>query len=473
MKFYRRQKNPRPEFGSKANKKQPNLRIISLGGWGKVTQNLFVYQYDNQILVVDCGVGFPDEETPQGDLLVADVDYLVKNREKIQGIVITHGHEDHYGGLPFVLPKLNRQIPIYASRLAAALIKDKLDEYRLSAKINLIDSREKVSLGNFNLNFIYLTHSIPDTFGVAISTPIGTVLHITDFKFDWTPVMGTISDVGKIATIGNKGVVCLLSDCLRSEKAGYTLSEQMIDDSLEREIRDCQGKVFITTISSNVSRWQQALNVSVKYGRQVALVGMSIEKIFKIATHLGYLKIPKGVLVPTKKINGLPKQKISLFVAGSQAQKGSALDRITAGEFRDIEISPGDKVIFSAPDYIPGTELAIHKLIDNLSRLGATVSYSEILDDLHVSGHAAQGELSLMISLARPNYLVPIGGAFRQMRQYALLAKKMGYPEKQIILPDRNDTLEITAAGQVKLGSRISRRTHLVKSKSRKRRKRR
>lgn len=450
-----------------------NLKIISLGGWGKVTQNLFVYQYNNQILVVDCGVGFPDEETPQGDLLVADVDYLVKNREKIQGIVITHGHEDHYGGLPFVLPKLNRKIPIYASRLTAALIKDKLDEYRLPAKVNLIDSREKVSLGNFNLDFIYLTHSIPDTFGIAINTPVGTILHISDFKFDWTPVMGTVSDVGKIATIGNKGVVCLLSDCLRSEKAGYTLSEQMINDSLEREIRDCRGKVFITTMSSNVSRWQQALNVSLKYGRRVALVGMSIEKIFKIAIRLGYLKIPKGALVPIKEIKNLPKEKISLFVAGSLAQTGSALDRITAGEFRDLEIEPGDKVIFSAPDYIPGTTLAIHKLIDNLSRLGADVSYSEILDDLHVSGHAAQGELSLMISLARPNYLVPIGGAFRQMRQYALLAQKMGYSEKQIILPDRNDTLEIGATGQVRLGPRISRRTRLVKSKSRKRRKRR
>ncbi len=454
----------------KKNDKQ-NLRIISLGGWGKVTQNLFVYQYNNQILIVDCGVGFPDEETPQGDLLVANVDYLVKNREKIQGIVITHGHEDHYGGLPFVLPKLNRKIPIYASRLAAALIKDKLDEYHLPAKVNLIDSREKVNLGNFNLDFIYLTHSIPDTFGIAINTPLGTVLHISDFKFDWTPAMGTISDVGKIATIGNQGVVCLLSDCLRSEKAGYTLSEQMIEDSLEREIRDFKSKVFVTTMSSNVSRWQQALNVSAKYGRQVALVGMSIEKIFKIATRLGYLQIPKGVLIPAKKIKDLPKEKISLFVAGSLAQTGSALDRITAGEYKGIQIEPGDKVVFSAPDYIPGTETAVHRLIDNLCRLGATVSYSEILDDLHVSGHAAQGDLSLMIGLARPNYLIPIGGAFRQMRQYALLAQKMGYSEKQIFLPDRNDTMEITPSGQVKLGSKISRRTHLVKSKSKKRRK--
>lgn len=456
----------------KKNNKQ-NLKIISLGGWGKVTQNLFVYQYGNEILVVDCGVGFPDEESPQGDLLVADVDYLVKNQEKIQGIVITHGHEDHYGGLPFILPKLNRQIPIYASRLTEALIKDKLNEYHLPTKVNLIDSRQKVSLGSFKLDFIYMTHSIPDTFGIVIKTPVGTILHLSDFKLDWTPVMGSLSDVGKLATVGNQGITCLLSDCLRSEKSGYTLSESMIEDSLEREIRGCQGKIFITTISSNVSRWQQAVDVSIKYGRKIALVGFSIRKIFKIATSLGYLKIPKGVLVETKEAAHLPKNKISLFVAGSQAQKGSALDRITAGEFKEIQIESGDKVIFSSPDYIPGTQLAIHKLIDELSRLGADVSYSDILDDLHVSGHAAQGELALVIDLARPNYLIPIGGAFRQMRQYALLAQKMGYSEKQIFLPDRNDTLEITASGQVKLGPKISRRTHLVRSGSGKRRKRR
>lgn len=451
-------------------RRQPSLKIISLGGWGKVTQNLFVYQYQNEILVVDCGVGFPNEESPQGDLLVADDTYLVENQNKIRGIVITHGHEDHFGGLPFVLPKFNRQIPIYASRLTAALIKEKLDEYHQEAKINIIDSRKKVDLGNFHLDFVYVTHSIPDTFNLAIKTPIGTVFHASDFKFDWTPVMGPISDVGKIATIGNQGVICLLSDSLRSEKPGYTLSESMVEDSLEREIRDCQGKVFITTMSSNVSRWQQALNVSVKYGRKVALIGMSIEKIFKIADQLNYLRIPKGILVGIEEINSLPRNKICLFVAGSQAQTGSALDRIVSGEFREIQVEQDDKVIFSA-DYIPGNELAIHKLIDGLSRLGAAVSYSEILDDLHVSGHAAQAELSLMIGLVRPQFLVPIGGAFRQMRQFEILAQRMGYPEEQVILPDKNDTIEITSDGRVRLGHKFSSWSRFVKSKSRKRRK--
>lgn len=452
------------------NNKQ-NLKIMSLGGWGRVTQNLFVYQYGNEILVVDCGVGFPDKETTQGDLLVADVEYLVKNRDKIRGIVITHGHEDHCGGLPFVLPKLNRRIPIYASRLTAALIKEKLDEYHQQAEIKLIDSRQKVNLGSFDLEFIYMTHSIPDTFGIAIKTPIGTILHMSDFKFDWTPVSSSVSDVGKIATISNQGVVCLVSDCLRSEKSGYTLSESMIEDSFEREIRDCRGRVFITTISSNVSRWQQAVNVSIKYGRKIALVGRSVEKIFKIATRLGYLKIPRGAFVEVRKVRNLPKEKVSLFVAGSQAQAGSALDRITAGEFREIQIEPGDKVIFST-DYIPGSEIAIHKLVDNLSRLGASVSYSDILDDLHVSGHAAQAELALMIGLVRPNYLIPIGGAFRQMRQYSLLAQKMGYAEEKIVLPGRGDTIEIAVNGQLKIGSYFPSKTRLVKSASKKRRRR-
>ncbi len=330
-----------------------------------------------------------------------------------------------------------------------------------------------MSLGSFNLDFVYLTHSIPDTFAVAINTPIGIILHVSDFKFDWTPVMGSVSDVGKIASLGNQGVVCLVSDCLRSEKTGFTLSETMVEDSLEREMRHCQGRVFITTISSNVSRWQQAVNVSVKYGRKVVLAGRSIEKIFKVASQLGYLKVPRGVLVPLKGIKNLPKDKVSLLVAGSQAQTGSALDRITAGEFRGLEIEPDDKVIFSSPDYIPGTQLAINKLIDELSRQGADVAYSDILDDLHVSGHASQGELSLMIGLARPHYVLPIGGAFRQMKQYALLAEKMGYTEEQIVLPDRHDTVEITGEGRVKLGPKLRGKTYLVKSKSRRKRQRR
>lgn len=450
--------------------KSNKLKIISLGGFGKVTQNMFAYEfsggkYDQRdILLVDCGVGFPAETKPGGDLLLADVSYLLPFKKRIRGLVLTHGHEDHMGALPFILPQIGLDIPIFASRLTAALAQAKLVEFNFRNKINLISSKRRLNLGPFSLEFVYVTHSIPDTLNLAIHTPLGTVFHASDFKFDWTPVMGKQAQVGKIASIGNRGVVCLLSDCLRSEKLGYTLSEMMIEDSLEREIRDCLGKVFITTMSSNVSRWQQAVNVSLKYGRKIALAGRSIEKIFEIAGRLGYLRMPRNSLIKLAAIKKLPPHKISIFVAGSQGQENSALTRIAASSYRYLKIASGDKVIFST-DYIPGNELAIHGLIDRLCRLGAFVSYSEILDDLHVSGHAAQAELSLMINLLRPNFLVPIGGAFRQMKQYSLLAQKMGYQENQIILPEGGEVIEILPEKRLRKGTPVRIKTNLVDSR--------
>lgn len=430
------------------------VKIISLGGFGNVTQNLFIYEYKNNILIVDCGIGFIEEGLKKTKLIIPDISYLLQNQEKIKGIILTHGHEDHIGGLPFLLPKLKRNIPIYASRLTAALAEEKLGEYNFTYRINILDSDSKLIFGPFSLEFIYITHSVPDTFHLLIQTPIGVVYHGTDFKFDWTPVMGNQTEAGKIALAGNQGITLLLSDCLRSEKAGYTLSEQMIEDSFEREIKDCGGKFFVTTMSSNVSRWQQAINVITAHHRKVALVGRSVEKIISIATGLGYLQIPKGIVVPVKKTKHLKPNEIAFLVAGSQAQAGSALDKIASGEYNDIQIKPGDKVVFSA-DYIPGNEVAIHRLIDQLSRLGADVSYSEILDDLHVSGHGSQADLALMIGLLQPVWLLPIGGAFRQMKQYALLAQKMGYPAEKILLPEKNQIVEMIPGGQVRLGSKI------------------
>lgn len=447
--------------------KNNRLKIISLGGFGLVTQNLFVYEYKDDILLVDCGVGFPDEELPGADLIVPDVSYLQKNKDKIRGIILTHGHEDHMGGLPFVLPKLGRNIPLYGSCLTMALVEEKLAEFGVMAKTNTVGSDEKINLGTFSVEFIHITHSVPDTFNLIINTPLGTIYHGGDFKFDWTPVLDPQTEVGKIALAGNKGILLLLSDCLRSEKPGYTLSEVMIEESLEREMRDCSGKFFVTTMSSNVSRWKQAIEVASRHGRKIALVGRSVEKIINIASRLGYLRLPEKMIIKTKQIKRFRPNQIALLVAGSQAQLGSALDKITAGDFPEIKIEPGDKVVFSA-DYIPGNEVAIHRLIDNLSRQGADVSYSEILDDLHVSGHAAQEELALMLALTRPKYVLPIGGAFRQMKQYALLAQKMGYKPENILLPDKNQTIEILPGGQVRLGGKISLRKRFVDSKARK-----
>jgi ribonuclease J len=436
------------------SKKDNRLKIISLGGFGNVTQNLFVYEYKDNILVVDCGIGFIEEVSKKTELIVPDINYLVQNQGKIRGIILTHGHEDHIGGLPFLLPKLKRNIPIYASRLTAALAEEKLGEYNQSWGINILDSDSKLNLGPYSLEFILITHSIPDTFHLLIQTPIGVVYHGADFKFDWTPVMGQQTEVGKIALAGNQGVTLLLSDCLRSEKAGYTLSEQMIEDSFEREIKDCRGKFFVTTMSSNVSRWQQAVNVAAAHQRKIALVGRSVEKIINIAARLGYLQIPKGIIVPVKKTKYLRPQEIAFLIAGSQAQTGSALDKIASGEFNDIKVEAQDKVVFSA-DYIPGNEVAIHRLIDQLSLQGADVSYSEILDDLHVSGHGSQADLALMIGLVQPIWLLPIGGAFRQMKQYAFLAQKMGYPGEKILLPQKNQIVEMIPGGQVRLGPKI------------------
>jgi len=452
-----------------AKKQKDKLKIFSLGGFGKVTQNLFVYElttgkYNSKdILLVDCGIGFPGEASAEGDLLVPDSGYLLPFKNRIRGWVLTHGHEDHIGALPHLLPKVGLNVPVYASRLTAALAQAKLAEKNIRAKVNVVGTKQKLRLGPFVLEFVYVTHSIPDTFNLAVHTPLGTVFHASDFKFDWTPPLGKHAQVGKIASIGNRGVTCLFSDCLRSERRGYTLSEMMVEDSLEREIIDCRGKFLITTMSSNVSRWQQAVNVCLRHGRKIALAGFSIEKIVDMATNLGYLKIPRSSLVNLSRVGRLPASQVAIFVAGSQGQENSALTRIAVGSHRQVKINPGDKVVFSA-DYIPGNETAIHALVDRLYRLGAIVSYPDILGDLHVSGHASQAELALMINLVRPEYLVPIGGAFRHMKQYSLLAQKMGFKPEQIVLAENGDTVELLPGKIVKKGLPIKVSSHLVRS---------
>lgn len=435
-----------------------SLRLISLGGFGSVSQNMFIYEYlgnrGREILLVDCGVGFSNDQKADNDLTYPKIDYLLPFKDKIKGLFLTHGHEDHIGALPLILPKIGLNIPIYASRLTAALAREKLAEFNIKAKINVVNTQQKVNLGPFTLDFVYVTHSIPDTLNVAIKTPIGTIFHASDFKFDWTPVTGKQAQVGKIASIGNQGVMCLVSDCLRSEKQGYTLSETMVEDSLDREMKDCRGKVLVTTMSSNVSRWQQAANVCLRYGRKIALAGRSIEKIFDVAGRLGYFKFPQNAVVDLKRAKRMPPNQVCIFVAGSQGQQSSTLTKVAANAHRMVKVAPGDKVIFSA-DSIPGNELSIHGIIDDLSRLGANVSYSDILDDLHVSGHASQPELSLMINLVRAKYLLPTGGAFRQMKQYSLIAQKIGYKEEQIILPEPKQVIEFLP------GQKLKKETHV------------
>ena len=427
-----------------------SLRIISLGGFGKVTSNMFVYETDTDILLVDCGMGFPTEEMLGIDILIPDISYLRQRLGKIRGLVLTHGHEDHTGAIPYILPQLPK-VPIYASKLTANLVMDKLAEYENIPKlVNVLEPGQPLQLGKFTVESVRISHSIPDSTNLIIKTPFGTVFHASDFKFDFTPVDGILPEIGRIAAAGNDGVLLLLSDSLGSERKGHTPSEKTLADMFEREISNCQGKFIVTTMSSNISRWRQAIETAVRHGRRVAISGKSIDRNIKVATRLGYLKIPQNAFVDPKEVRKLPPGQVCLLIAGSQAQSGSALERVSLQDHRDITIAPGDKVVFSS-DYIPGNESAVQSLIDALARLGATVVYSGITDDLHVSGHGSQQDLLLMLGLTRPKYAIPIGGTYRHMVQYSHLAQNMGYPPEKILLPIPNQSIEITD-GQVKIG---------------------
>jgi len=412
-----------------------DLKIISLGGFGRVTNNMFVYEVpQGDILIVDCGVGFPSEEMFGVDLLIPDISYLQSRKERIKGIVLTHGHEDHTGALPYLLPYLGN-IPVYASRLTLALTAQKLKERGVIARLEDIDLERDLVLGDFRLSFVQVTHSIPDALNIFIRSPKVKVFHASDFKFDWTPPDGKLSNVGKIADAGKEGVDLLISDCLRSERKGTTPSESTIYEIFDREMTQTKGKFIMTTMSSNISRIQQLIDVAVGNGRKVAFLGRSIQDNVEVAVKLGYMHIRESEVIRPEQIRKFPDNKIALIVAGSQAQPGSSLEKIALRENKFVKIKEGDRVVFST-DYIPGSEVAIHNLIDILTRQGANVVYPELTDDLHVSGHASRDELALMIALARPRYLLPIGGTIRHMKQYALLANQMGYDPRKVLIPE-------------------------------------
>lgn len=435
------------------------LRIVSLGGFGKVTSNMFVYEYDNDIVLVDCGMGFPTEDMLGVDILIPDITYLKTRRDKIRGLVLTHGHEDHTGALAYILPEL--KVPVYASKLTAHLVMEKLAEYKnMPQMINVLSPGSPLKLGSFTIESVRISHSIPDATNLIIKTPVGTVYHGSDFKFDFTPVDGVLPDVGRIAVAGNEGISLLLSDSLGSERKGNTPSEKSLEDMFEREMAHCDGKFVMTTMGSNISRFRQAIESAIRHGRRVAVAGRSIDRNLTVAGKLGYIKIPRDVFIDIKQVKRLPPKNVCILAAGSQAQAGSALERIATGEHKDVQILPGDKVVFSS-DYIPGSENAVQSLIDTLSKLGATVIYSNITDNLHVSGHGSQQDLLLMLGLTRPKYVLPIGGTYRHMVQYAKLAMGMGFGEDRILLPEHNQSIEVYA-DKVKLGPTVEVRNVMV-----------
>src|SRR3989344_709174 len=390
------------------------LKIIPLGGVGDVTKNMYIYEYGNDIVIVDCGVGFPDEGMPGVDLVIPDISYLRDKKDQIPGILITHGHEDHIGGLPYIWPEL--QVPVYTQKLTAGFIKNKFIEHNLEKnKIIEVKIDDKLDLGVFKVSFYQVSHSIPDSTGIVLKTPVGTIIHQADFKIDWTPVSGQVTDVGTVAALGSEGVLLMMLDCLRVEKPGFNKSEKSIESSFEKAGLETPGKLLITMTSSNVSRMQQAINVAEKAGRKVAIVGRSFENNFQVARDLGYLDVPPGIIIASDAMNSFAPNKILVLIAGAQGQSDSSLVRAANEEHKQVKLKEGDSVVFSA-DPIPSTESAQYALIDSLSRLGLNVYYSAVLSDLHISGHAALEELRLMINLAKPKFVFPIGGTFKHMK---------------------------------------------------------
>lgn len=430
----------KPKF-DKISDTIPPLRIIPLGGVGDVTKNMYIYEYGNDIIIVDCGVGFPDEATPGVDLIIPDITYLRDKIEKIKGIIITHGHEDHIGGLAYIWPDI--QVPIYTQRLTAGFIRAKFTEHNLPKnKIMEVKIDQKLELGNFKISFYQVSHSIPDSVGIVIETPQGRIIHQADFKIDWTPVSGQVTDVGRAAQLGKEGVLFLLIDCLRVEKPGFNKSEKSIEESFEKAAQETSGKLLITMTSSNVSRMQQAINVAQRLGRKVAVVGRSFENNFQVARDLGYLSVPPGIIIASDSISSFAPNKLLILIAGAQGQSDSSLSRAANEEHRQVKLLPGDSVVFSA-DPIPSTESAQNALIDTLSSLGLNVYYSAIASDLHVSGHAALEELRLMLNLIKPKFIFPIGGTFRHMEAFSKMAQDMGYNKKQVIDAVDGEIIEV------------------------------
>lgn len=434
------------------------VTFCSLGGIGDVTKNLYIYETEKDLIVVDCGVGFPDPTMLGVDLVLPDISYLLAHKEKIRGIVITHAHEDHIGALPYLWPQLH--VPIYATKLASAFIENKFRDFSLNTRVNTVNTGVKINLGVFGITFVHVNHSVPDSANLIIDSPEGIFYHGSDYKFDLTPLDGQLSDFGKIAAAGEKGVLCLLSDSLRSERPGYTLSERIVEAQLENEIENCPGKFIVTAHSSDIYRWQMVINVANKHQRKIVLAGRSVEQAVLIARKLGYLDLDERMIMEFKIAKNYPGRDICVLAAGSQGQPESALARIANNDNKYLKIKSGDVVVFSA-DPIPGNENAVHTMIDTLTKLGARVSYSEVEDDLHVSGHAAQQEMMMLMALTKPKYLIPIGGTYRQMKKYSLLAQSMGHPVENVFLLETGQQV-IFSNKRVVLGKKIELRNVLI-----------
>ncbi len=440
----RRQNNRKPRTRKKEEfrfKASP-IKIIPLGGLLEIGKNITLFEYEDEIIIVDCGLAFPTEDMLGVDFVIADMSYIVKNKDKIKGLVITHGHEDHIGGIPYLLKQIN--VPIYATRFTIALIENKLEEHHLlrSTKLNIVDQKQIINLGKMKIEFIRTAHSIPDAVGLALHTPAGVIVHTGDFKIDYTPIDGQKVDLGRFAELGNEGVLALMSDSTNAEKKGFTNSESTIGEVFDNLFVNCKKRIVIATFSSNVHRVQQIINSSVKYGRKVAICGRSMVKVIETATRLGYMEVPENTIVDIDLINKYPEEALTIITTGSQGEPMSALTRMASGEHKKVQITPNDLVIISATP-IPGNEKFVSKVIDDLMKIGAEVVYSS-LQNIHVSGHAAQEEQKLILALTKPKYFIPVHGEYRQLVAHSDTAKLLGIPNENIFILNNGKVLELT-----------------------------
>lgn len=418
------------------------LKIISLGGLNEIGKNLTVYEYGGDIILVDVGMGFPDDDMYGVDVVIPDFSYLIRNRDRVRAIFLTHGHEDHIGSIPYLLRDVNA--PIYATRMTAGLVQLKLEEHHLMERTKLItcEAGEVVRAGKFSVEFIHVNHSIADAVAFAIQCPVGTLIHTGDFKIDATPIQGGMIDLARLGELGKQGVLALLCDSTNVERPGFTKSERCVGASFDSLFRGCDQRIIVTTFASNVDRIQQVISVAARYGRKVAVTGRSMENAMRVSTELGYMQIPEGVLVDINHIKSLPKNKVCIITTGSQGETMSALTRMAFSTHRQVDIQAGDRVIISA-SAIPGNENSIGNVVNELYRKDAEV-VNERLGQLHVSGHACQEELKIIHALIKPKFFIPVHGEQRHLKVHAKLAQEMGMNPRNIIISDIGKVIELT-----------------------------
>ena len=439
---YRSYGKIKPAPGKSKAEPKP-IKVSFLGGLNEVGKNMTLFEYGEDMFLVDCGLAFPDQDMLGVDLVLPDFTYVERNADRIRGIVITHGHEDHIGGLPYLLKVLN--VPVYGTKLTIGLIQGKLREHGLlnSATLNVIKPGDVITLGGFTVEAIHVNHSIPDALGLAIRCEGGTIVHTGDFKIDTTPIDGGMMDLGRLAEIGQDGVLCLMSDSTNAERPGFTESERKVGESFETLFRKAgNNRIIVATFSSNIHRVQQIMNVAASLGRKVALVGRSLENVVSISAELGYLNIPEGIVIDINMINRYPADKLVIITTGSQGEPMSALTRMAFSDHRKVEIHPNDYVIISATP-IPGNEKTVSRVVNELMKLGADVVYEKMYE-VHVSGHACQEELKMIMGIVKPEYFIPVHGELKHLRKHAGLALSMGIPKENILIADNGRVAEIS-----------------------------